>query len=623
HRPPRGPRGVHTLERGGGAARVRDDRPQAPRRGAALWPGRFPGGGRHPAAATHRAGLPGAGARSRGHAAHVCGARLAHGGRFSDAESRASGARVHPEGGARDGRRAPAASTPRAHQGRRRPGRRAGQELSRAARALLPAGARAARRLPGRDAVRRSAGGRVPRAGAQELRLHPFHRGSRSRGGRELLRHLRRAAHLRALRARRARHSPHLLRAHVLLPALRRHGVAQDLSARRPVPCDALRYQSAGAAAERYAAAARVQPAGSRPGAGRRTARGGGRMTDKPLSAVEKVKEESRGLRGDLAAQLSAGGDHFSDAGAQLLKFHGTYQQEDRDPRRERRGTDTEPAHPFMVRCKIPGGALTGEQYLVIDELADRYGNGTLRVTTRQGNQFHGVLKGDLKATIRSVNDVLVTTLGACGDVVRNVIACPAPLAGGLREEVLRLARQVSDHLLPRTRAYHEIWLDGEPVAGGPPGGEPDPIYGTRYLPRKFKLAFAFPHDNCCDVHSNDLGFLVVTHGERLAGFNVLVGGGMGRTHGKTDTYPRLADTLGFARTGEVREVAEAVVKVQRDHGNRSDRRHARLKYLLDREGLDWFRDQVERQLGRPLPPAAPVEVSDIEDHLGWHEQGK
>src|SRR5437773_1134683 len=346
-------------------------------------------------------------------------------------------------------------------------------------------------------------------------------------------------------------------------------------------------------------------------------------MTEKPLSAVEKVKEESHGLRGDLAAQLATAGDHFSDASAQLLKFHGTYQQEDRDQRRALRGTDGEPARQFMVRCKIPGGVLTGEQYLVIDELADRYGNGTLRVTTRQGNQFHGVLKGDLKATIRSVNDVLVTTLGACGDVVRNVISCPAPLAGGLREEVLRVARQVSDHLLPRTRAYHELWLDGEPVAGGPPGGEPDPIYGTRYLPRKFKLAFAFPDDNCCDVHSNDLGFLVVAQGDRLAGFNVLVGGGMGRTHGKPDTYPRLADTLGFARTGEVRDVAEAVVKVQRNHGNRSDRRHARLKYLLDKEGLDWFREQVERQLGRPLAPAAPVPGPDIEDHLGWHEQGR
>jgi sulfite reductase (ferredoxin) len=340
---------------------------------------------------------------------------------------------------------------------------------------------------------------------------------------------------------------------------------------------------------------------------------------EKPLSAVEKVKQESRGLRGDLAAELASDTGHFSGPDAQLLKFHGTYQQEDRDQRRERRGTDVEAAHQFMVRCKIPGGVLTGPQYLVIDELAGRYGNGTLRVTTRQGNQFHGVLKGDLKATIRAVNDALVTTLGACGDVVRNVVACPAPVAGGLREQVLSVTRRLSDHLLPRTRAYHEIWLDGEQVAGGPPDAEP--LYGTRYLPRKFKVAFAFPDDNCCDVHSNDLGFLVVADGGHLVGFNVLVGGGMGKTHGKEDTYPRLADVLGFARVGEVVEVGEAVVQVQRDHGNRGDRRHARLKYLIDARGLDWFRDEVERRLGRSLAPPASLEVSGIEDHLGWHAQ--
>ncbi len=341
-----------------------------------------------------------------------------------------------------------------------------------------------------------------------------------------------------------------------------------------------------------------------------------------PLSAVERVKQESHGLRGDLAAQLAQDTSHFSDAGAQLLKFHGTYQQEDRDRRREQRGTDAEPAHQLMVRCKIPGGVLTSEQYLAIDELADRYGNGSLRVTTRQGNQFHGVIKGDLKSTIRAVNEVLVTTLGACGDVVRNVVSCPAPLADGLRDEVLRVARRLSDHLLPRTRAYHEIWLDGEAVTARPEREDSEPIYGTRYLPRKFKVAFAFPDDNCCDVHSNDLGFLVVADAGRLVGFNVLVGGGMGRTHGKADTYPRLADLLGFVATGEVVEVAEAVVKVQRDYGNRSDRRHARLKYLLDARGLDWFREQLERQLGRPLEPAAAVDVSAIEDHLGWHDQG-
>src|SRR5438067_3217311 len=202
-------------------------------------------------------------------------------------------------------------------------------------------------------------------------------------------------------------------------------------------------------------------------------------MSDhRPLSPVEKVKERSHGLRGDLADELAADTTHFSSADAQLLKFHGTYQQEDRDQRRERRGTDAEAAHQFMVRCKIPGGVLSGAQYLVIDELADRYGNGTLRVTTRQGNQFHGVLKGDLKATIRAVNDALVTTLGACGDVVRNVVSCPAPKSRGLQEQVFSVARRLSDHLLPRTRAYHEIWLDGEQVAGGPL--ESEPIYGSR-----------------------------------------------------------------------------------------------------------------------------------------------
>lgn len=345
--------------------------------------------------------------------------------------------------------------------------------------------------------------------------------------------------------------------------------------------------------------------------------------SDNGLSPVERVKEESRGLRGSLADELAAGAGQFSEAGAQLLKFHGTYQQEDRDQRRQRRGTDAEPAHQFMVRCKLPGGVLTGRQYLVIDELAERYGNGTLRVTTRQGNQFHGVLQGDLKATIRSVNEALVTTLGACGDVVRNVITCPAPVVGGVREEVLRIAQRLSDHLLPRTGAYHELWLDGELVPGGTESApETEPIYGTRYLPRKFKVAFAFPDDNCCDVHSNDLGFLVVADGDLLVGFNVLVGGGMGRTHGKEDTYPRLADAVGFARTHEVIEVAEAIVKVQRDHGNRRDRRHARLKYLIDARGLDWFRDQVERALRRPLPPPAPVDVTGIEDHLGWQRQG-
>src|SRR5205807_927457 len=218
------------------------------------------------------------------------------------------------------------------------------------------------------------------------------------------------------------------------------------------------------------------------------------------------------------------------DEAAQLLKFHGVYQQDDRDARRQRSDAGLEPDYTFMVRCKIPGGVLTARQYLVLDELAGRYGNGTLRVTTRQDNQFHGVVKGDLKATIRELNDALVTTLGACGDVQRNVMCCPAPIPGG----------------------------------------------------------------------------------DRVAGFNVLVGGGLGMTHGKKVTYPRLADPLGFAAPEDVIQVAEAVLTVQRDYGDRRDRRHARLKYLLDDRGLDWFRAQVEQRLGRALPAPAPVGVSDV-----------
>jgi sulfite reductase (ferredoxin) len=347
-------------------------------------------------------------------------------------------------------------------------------------------------------------------------------------------------------------------------------------------------------------------------------------MADKhgDVSAVEKIKQASRGLRGSLASELAADTSHFEDEAAQLLKFHGIYQQDDRDARRQRSDAGREPDYAFMVRCKIPGGVLTAEQYLVLDELAGRYGNGTLRVTTRQDNQFHGVVKGELKATIRALNDALVTTLGACGDVQRNVMCCPAPLPGALRDEVLQVARRISDHLLPRTRAYHEIWLNGEQVGSGAPHLEPDPIYGDRYLPRKFKTAIAFPDDNCTDVYSNDLGFLAIPDGGRIAGFNVLVGGGLGMTHGKKVTYPRLGDPLGFALPEDVVPVGEAVLTVQRDYGDRHDRRHARLKYLLDDRGLDWFRGQVEQRLGRPLPLPAPVGVSDVHDHLGWHDQG-
>lgn len=339
------------------------------------------------------------------------------------------------------------------------------------------------------------------------------------------------------------------------------------------------------------------------------------------LSAVEKIKQESRGLRGTLAEELENDATHLTEEAKTILKFHGSYQQEDRDQRRERKRAGLEPAYSFMLRTKLPGGVLTPEQYLLHDRLADEFGDGTLRVTTRQGFQLYGILKGSLRPTIRALNESLVTTLGACGDVVRAVVTCPAPLPGGNREEVIALAREVCDETLPRTRSYHDIWVEGTRVtAEAEP--EPDPLYQNRYLPRKFKIAFGFPEDNCTDVQSNDLGFLVIREDGRIIGYNVLVGGGLGQTHGKADTFPRLADTIGFAEPDEVVDVAKAVIAAQRDFGNRSNRKRARLKYLIADQGVDWFRERVEERLGRPLKPAVDVEISGIDDHLGWHEQG-
>lgn len=338
------------------------------------------------------------------------------------------------------------------------------------------------------------------------------------------------------------------------------------------------------------------------------------------MSDVEKIKDASRGLRGTLAQELNNDAAHFSDDAQVVLKFHGSYEQDDRDQRRALKKAGQEPGYSFMTRSRIPGGVLTAEQYLVHDDLAERFANRTLRLTTRQTIQLHGVLKGDLRSTIRSLNDALVSTLATCGDVNRNVLSCPAPLPQRLRDEALGVARRISDHLLPRTRAYHEIWIDGELTGGGEP--EPDPIYENRYLPRKFKTAIAFPDDNCTDIYSNDLGFLIVHDGDRLTGFNVLVGGGFGQTHGKEDTYPRLADPLAFVTPNQVLDVATAVVLTQRDFGNRENRKRARLKYLIDDRGLEWFRGEVEKRLGWELTPPAPINVTDTHDHLGWHEQG-
>jgi sulfite reductase (ferredoxin) len=334
-------------------------------------------------------------------------------------------------------------------------------------------------------------------------------------------------------------------------------------------------------------------------------------------SKVELFKEQSHSLRGTIAATLQHETPRFAEADATVLKFHGIYQQDDRDQRKQGKH------HVFMVRCKIPGGRLTAEQYLVHDDLATRYGNGTLRITSRQDVQFHGVLKGALQNTLRDLNASLITTLGACGDVVRNVTCCPVPATDGVRATIQTVARRISDHLLPHTRAYHEIWLDGEKIdASQPPDASEEPIYGPAYLPRKFKIGVAPPGDNCIDVYTQDIGLVAVVYDAALQGFNVLVGGGLGMTHNKPRTFPRLADPLAFVTPEHVVPVVEYIVGIQRDYGDRTDRRHARLKYLLHEWGLGRFRDALEQRLGWRLQPVVPVPPWHLDLHLGWHAQG-
>jgi len=332
-------------------------------------------------------------------------------------------------------------------------------------------------------------------------------------------------------------------------------------------------------------------------------------------STVERVKESSDRLRGGLAGELADNSPKFSPENAVLLKFHGVYQQDDRDVRS--RGVE----HICMVRVSIPGGILTSEQYLAMDALCDTVANGTLRITTRQGIQFHFVHKGDLPALLATLNEHLLTTLAACGDVVRNVASCPAPVVDPARAEIRSHVERVARHFKPRSRAYYELWLDGErAVTASTPDDEP--FYGAAYLPRKFKIGFAYPGDNCVDVFTNDLGIVPVLDGDGLARFTLLVGGGMGRSHTDPTTFPRMGTPLATVAPAELLEVAEAVVSVHRDHGNRADRDHARLKYLVAEWGIDRFREQVEAVLGRRLPDPHPVSFDDASDHLGWHEQG-
>ncbi len=335
-------------------------------------------------------------------------------------------------------------------------------------------------------------------------------------------------------------------------------------------------------------------------------------------SSVEKIKVASRLLRGTLAESLAdAHTGAIREDDLALIKFHGSYQQDDRDIREERRKQKLEPAWSFMIRTRLPGGVCTPKQWLALDEIARRYGNQTLRLTTRQAFQFHGVIKTELKATLQAINATLIDTIAACGDVNRNVLASANPVDSRAHAEAYDWAKKLSEHFLPQTRAYHEIWLDGEKVESSE---ESEPIYGATYLPRKFKTAFAVPPINDVDIFSNDLGFIAILENGELQGFNLTVGGGLGTTHGDATTYPRIADVVGFLKPDQLLKVAEAVLGTQRDFGDRSNRKHARLKYTIDDRGLDWFKAEITQRQGFALEPARPFEFTSLGDRFGWVE---
>ncbi|WP_225876258.1 assimilatory sulfite reductase (NADPH) hemoprotein subunit [Lysobacter solisilvae (ex Woo and Kim 2020)] len=333
--------------------------------------------------------------------------------------------------------------------------------------------------------------------------------------------------------------------------------------------------------------------------------------------SVEDIKKSSARLRGTLLESLAnpvTGA--LADDDQTLIKYHGSYQQDDRDLREERRQQKLEPAWQFMIRTRTPGGVVSPEQWLKLDRIATTYAERGLRITTRQAFQFHGVIKRELKATMAAINAALIDTLAACGDVNRNVAVSANPHESAAHAFVHAQAAALSNHLLPNTRAYYEIWLDEERVAGS--GEEEDRIYGDAYLPRKFKIGFAIPPYNDVDVFAQDLGFIAIIEAGKVVGYNVSVGGGMGATHGDAETYPRLADVIGFITPDQLGAVAEAVVTTQRDWGNRVVRKRARLKYTIDDRGLDAFKAEVERRAGFSLPAARRFDFVHNGDRFGW-----
>ena len=338
-----------------------------------------------------------------------------------------------------------------------------------------------------------------------------------------------------------------------------------------------------------------------------------------PPSDVEDIKERSNYLRGTLKESmlepLSAG---ISEDDNRLMKHHGSYLQDDRDLRNERQKQKLEPAYQFMLRVRLPGGVATPDQWLVLDELADKYGNGTLKQTTRETFQMHGILKWNMKKTMQELNEVLLDTIAACGDVNRNVMCVANPYQSEIHSEVYEWSKKLSEYLLPRTRAYYEIWLDEEKVAGTSETEEVEPMYGPLYLPRKFKIGIAVPPSNDIDVFSQDLGLIAIVEDGKLIGFNVAIGGGMGMTHGDTATYPQLNKVIGFCTPDQILDVAEKIITIQRDYGNRSVRKYARFKYTVDRLGLENVKSELEKRLGWNFDGAKPYHFESNGDRYGW-----
>lgn len=334
------------------------------------------------------------------------------------------------------------------------------------------------------------------------------------------------------------------------------------------------------------------------------------------LSRNEGLKESDPLLTGSIVSTLDDNAaERFTDEDYEFLKFHGVYQQDDRDKRK------TGKQYIMMVRTRFPGGVLSGKQYVACDDIATRYANNTLRITTRQDFQFHGVLKSNLRHTIKSLNEALMTTIAACGDVARNVLAPPTPAISPLVDEVLKESAKLSEVLTPRTPAYHQIWIEGQEIKPEARQAFNDPLYGKNYLPRKFKAAFVIPPVNDVDIYANDVGFVVIASQGKIEGYNLLAGGGLGMSHGNAQTFPRLADLVGFIRPEQVEAAAKAVLTIHRDFGDRTNRKHARLKYVIAERGVDWFRTEVESRAGFRIEPARPFEFTRQGDYLGWHQQ--